>query len=118
MFWGNNAKVDMLKEMIGTPDEYKKTIERSHFTNDEKDIIITAVVQLKKHNYSSKIMDQAYDILFGSATQSNNHENNTSTSTKKTTQEKAPIEPKQDEQKAYNAKPEDLDDDIYGFKDD
>ncbi|SFV61878.1 hypothetical protein MNB_SV-6-1038 [hydrothermal vent metagenome] len=119
MFWGNSAKIDILKEMIGTPEEYKKTIEMSHLTSEEKDIIMTASVQLRKNHHNNDIMDKAYDILFGNATQSNSGANSSSNSVDKKSDDKTQVESKQSEQKEYNAAPENLEDeDIYGFKDD
>ena len=117
MFWGNSGKIDILKEMIGTPEEYKKTIELSNLTNEEKDIIMTASIQLRKNHPNSDMMDKAYDILFGNVTQGNTSGNSNSTEQKSDNAVK--VENKKDEPKEYNATRENLDDeDIYGFKDD
>ena len=119
MFWGNSAQIDILKEMIGTPEEYKKTIELSHLTSEEKDIIMTAAVQLRKNHLNSDIMDKAYDILFGSATRGNNSTDNTTASIDNKSDVKIQADSKKDEPKEYNAVSENLDDeDIYSFKDD
>ena len=119
MFWGNSAKIDILKEMIGTPEEYKKTIELSHLTGEEKDIIMAAYVQLKKKHHNNETMDKAYDILFGSTIPKDSSTTNDKPSdeaNKKDTN--VSTETKKDEPKEYNAVVENLDDDIYSFKDD
>jgi len=64
MFGKKNSRITILEQMLGTQEEYQKTIRLSNLSSAEKDIIMLASVQLKKKNYSSDILEKAYEILF------------------------------------------------------
>lgn len=65
MLFEDHSKIDMLIKMIGTREDYTNTVKLSHLTSEEKDILMTASVQLKKKKQNTPITDRAYEILFG-----------------------------------------------------
>lgn len=64
MFGKKSSKITILDKMLGTQEDYQKTVRTSNFTSEEKDIMMLASAQLKKKNYSSEVLDKAYKILF------------------------------------------------------
>ncbi len=58
-----NEKLELLKEILGTREDYTETVKNLDLDEKEKEILLLASVHIKKKNIDQKLIDQAYDIV-------------------------------------------------------
>ena len=122
MLFEDHSKLDMLIKMIGTREDYSKTVKLSQLSSEEKDILMTASVQLKKKKQNTPITDRAYEILFGkqSGGIAQPQKSETVTPESKPATPEPVKEPEPESKVDFGDSSDDTDedpDDIYSFKD-
>ncbi len=59
----HNKKIQFIKDKLGTREKYHEIITNHSFTNDEKDILLQASVNISKSKRDETLINKAYNIL-------------------------------------------------------